>query len=96
MKCSMASICEKYGVVKCMIAISFSVERTGVRKRQREGTLGRTVRYDKEAFDKRLAWQRLEDNTIHFSLRKAPIYEAKPARSALSVPCSLSGLVELA
>ena len=28
----------------------FSVEHTGVRKRQREGTLERVVKYDKEAF----------------------------------------------
>ena len=34
----------------------FSVEHTGVRKRQRAGTLERAVRYDKEAFDKAWAW----------------------------------------
>ena len=28
----------------------FIVEHTGVRKRQREGTLERVVKYDKEAF----------------------------------------------
>lgn len=36
--------------------IDFSVERNDVRKRQREGTLERTVRYDMEAFDKAWDW----------------------------------------
>ena len=34
----------------------FSVEHTGVRKRQRAGTLERTVRYDKKAFEKAWKW----------------------------------------
>ena len=34
----------------------FSVEHTGVRKRQREGTLERVVTYDEEALDKAWAW----------------------------------------
>ena len=34
----------------------FIVEHTGVRKRQREGTLERVVKYDKEALDKAWAW----------------------------------------
>ena len=34
----------------------FSVEHTGVRKRQREGTMERVVKYDKEALDKAWAW----------------------------------------
>ena len=34
----------------------FSVEDTGVKKRQRAGTLERTVEYDKKAFDKAREW----------------------------------------
>ena len=34
----------------------FIVEHTGVRKRQREGTLERVVTYDEEALDKAWAW----------------------------------------
>ncbi|CAN0505402.1 unnamed protein product, partial [Laminaria digitata] len=34
----------------------FAVEHTGVRKRQREGTLEKVVKYDKEAFEKAYAW----------------------------------------
>ena len=34
----------------------FSVEHTGARKRQREGTLERVVQYDQEALDKAWAW----------------------------------------
>lgn len=34
----------------------FAVEHTGVRKRQREGTLKRAVKYDKEALEKAYAW----------------------------------------
>ena len=30
----------------------FAVEHTGVRKRQREGTLEKVVKYDKEAFER--------------------------------------------
>ena len=37
----------------------FSVEHTGVRKRQREGTLERVVKYDVEAF--KTAWDYLAD-----------------------------------
>ena len=38
----------------------FSVEHTGVRKRQRAGTLERVVEYDAEAFKK--AWDYLADD----------------------------------
>ena len=34
----------------------FSVEHTGARKRQREGTLERLVKYDKEALENAYAW----------------------------------------
>ena len=34
----------------------FSVEHTGVSKRQRAGTFEKVVKYDKEAFDKAWAW----------------------------------------
>ena len=34
----------------------FSVEHTGARKRQREGTLERVVKYEKKALDKAWAW----------------------------------------
>ena len=34
----------------------FAVEHTGVRKRQREGTLEKVVKYDKEAFERAYAW----------------------------------------
>ena len=37
----------------------FSVEHTGARKRQREGTLERAVKYDVEAF--KTAWHYLAD-----------------------------------
>ena len=33
----------------------FAVEHTGVRKRQREGTLEKVVNYDKEAFERACA-----------------------------------------
>lgn len=34
----------------------FAVEHTGVRNRQREGTLKRVVKYAKEALEKAYAW----------------------------------------
>lgn len=36
--------------------IDFSVEHSGVRKRQRAGTLERVEKYEKEALDKAWAW----------------------------------------
>ena len=39
----------------------FSVEHTGVRKRQRAGTLERVVKYDKEAFER--AWEFLASSS---------------------------------
>ena len=33
-----------------------AVEHTGVRKRQREGTLEKVAKYDKEAFERAYAW----------------------------------------
>ena len=38
------------------IFVRIFVEHTGVRKRQREGTMERVVKYDKEALDKAWAW----------------------------------------
>ena len=34
----------------------FAVENTRVRKRQREGTLEKVMKYDKEAFERTYAW----------------------------------------
>ena len=34
----------------------FAVEHTGVRKRHREGTLEKMVKYDREAFERAYAW----------------------------------------
>lgn len=34
----------------------FAVEHTGVRKRQREGTLENVVKYDKDALERAYAW----------------------------------------
>ena len=34
----------------------FAVEHTRVRKRQREGTFEKVVKYDKEAFERAYAW----------------------------------------
>ena len=49
-KGALGPICERYG------DNDFAVEHTGVRKRQREGTLEKVVEYDKEAFERAYAW----------------------------------------
>lgn len=68
----------------------FSVEHTEVSKRQREGTLERVVKYDKEAFDKAWAWmassQSDDEEEKRFLPRKCLGFSVVPS-SVLDLVC---------
>ena len=50
-------VLEVYNQTFCDVGDNdFAVEHAGARKRQREGTLEKVVKYDKEAFERAYAW----------------------------------------